>query len=658
MLKKFIYGLVILLTVVGLFGVKGLGVQNAAAITGSWYDVRASAIDAALPNFSAVNLNGGGGADPGNLGGCATAPSFGAYQFHLLDSDAPSTTTYLHVRIAAIDPGNFIQNSWAVRVSMNDAGLTELGCALNDANGVIDFVVAVPADSGIIVTLASNGSFVPVPGVLRAWVTRGTNTGGGLIVDMQADCGSIVDRSVEATNLADAGNGDYYEGVNFIPPPTVKVTWLDIPAGTYNLGIESQWTIGEFATYYPDITAPGFILLKPCYDAVIPLDVQVRDRNGDPRDVSLVAITPNTFGLNHDLGVGRTGVGAEGIGEKSFFVNPGYLWDIAVIDDSFLFGNGLNIFLIDRAFNPTLGSLFFNMKLNPPAWVGLCTNAGYSGAMVNIDPPGQLEMRYFEFKDGLNECDAGYTGGGFALTPGQDYDVSQSVTLISGRDNCAKDMSDNTNICSSSVNDIVIFINSWVYKYIPTIPIWNFAGDNDAFAYFQYFGDVPFKTSPEEGTSQLNYNLPLTGGEVKLMRDPWTDQAGNTVELIMAPDDAALDCLGNPITDANFFPEVIMPCYTIETPSTDPVVLANDWLTSNLGPITHVGRYRYMRSLQHGLLPMAPAGVDRYNSLFSISPSGDMNMAGTLVVVVGEAMYEIGPDQPAWTATPMIPTNR
>jgi len=640
MFKKFIYSLVIMMTIVGLFGVRGVGVQNAAAFIGYWSDTRALAVDTPLPYYSTINLNAAGGADPGNLGGCAVAPSFGAYQTHLLDSNTYTAVTYLHVRIIATNSADYVQNSWAVRVSQDDAGLTELGCALNNASGVIDFIVVIPANTGVLVTLASNGIYVPSANPFKAWVTRGTYPSGGLIVDMQADGGNIANRTLEATNVADAGNGKYYTGVDFELSPFVNAAFLDIPAGTYNLGIQDQTMNAEFAAYYPGIVVlPNFITLTPENDAVVPLDVQITDWAGVAQNVATIALTPSSFGLNADLEVGRTGIGAEATGEKTFFVNPGYLWDVAAVDDSNLYGSGYNIFLIERAFNPTLGSLLFNIEAKPAAWVALCTNAGYTSAEVTIDPPGQLEMRTFNFKDGYVEC-APYTGGLFGLTAGQDYDVSHSVVLGVGGGYCKQ--GDRSDVCMPNIIPNPALLFGWQYTYIPSIPIWNFAGNNDDWAYFQYFGDVPFKTTPDDGTSQPNYNLPLVGGEVALMRGPWTDQAGNTLKKILAPDNAALDCRGNATADTGIAPDVIQPCYTIETPSTAPVVLANDWLTTNLGPITHIGRYRYTRSLQHGLLPMAPAGVDKYNSLFTINPSDDVTLAGHWSWPWVEAMYEIG----------------
>jgi len=642
MSRKILYGLVVVAMLVMAFGVKGVGVQTAAAIS-YWSDTRAAAIDAPLPYYSTINLNAAGGADPGNLGGCAVAPSFGAYQTHLLDSDIYTTVTYLRVRIVAPNVADHVQNSWAVRVSQNDIGLTELGCALNNASGVIDFIVAVPANTGVVITLASNGVFVPSATAFLAWATRGTYPSGGLIIDMTADCGTLDNRTVEATNQADAGNGIYYTGMNFNFGG--MASWLDVPTGTYNLGITDTTAntapiINSFAAYYPDIAVlPDLIPLTPCADAVVPLTVQVTDWYGAGRDVETVALTPNSFGLNHDLELGRTGVATDVVGQRKFYVNPGYLWDIAVIDDSNLFGFGYNVFMIERAFNPTLGPLLFNLETTLPAYVGLCANAGYTSALVNIDPPGQLEMRIFDFQDGLTSCKPGYDGGEFILTPNQDYDVSHSVILEIGN-RCDKSLDGNQEVCGKSLNGPVLFFGGWLYEYIPTIPIWNFPG-SDEWDYFQYFGDVPFLTTPDVPTSQPGYNLPLTSGDVALMRGPWTDQAGNTVKLILAPDNAALDCFGNPIHDADLLPDVIQPCYTIETPSTDPVLLAHDWLTTNLGPITDIGRYQYTRSLQHGLLPMAPAGVDSYSSLFSIS-SSDTTMGGTWSWSWIEAMYEMG----------------
>ena len=270
MSRKILYSLVVVAMLVMAFGVKGVGVQTAAAAAG-WNDLRANVTDTGLPFYGLINLNSQGAADPGNLGGCAVAPSFGAYQTHLLDSDTPAAVTYLRVRVKANNAADYVQNSWAVRVSANAAGLPELGCALNNTSGVIDFVVALPAGTGVVVTLATNGVFIPNVGdAFTTLITRGTNASGGLLIDMLGDCGGPALRIVEATNVADAndgnapvapatdiGNGRYYEGYNI----DTWGFWLDVPAGTYNLGVADSDSANAFAAYYP-----AFLLrLLPIY---------------------------------------------------------------------------------------------------------------------------------------------------------------------------------------------------------------------------------------------------------------------------------------------------------------------------------------------------------------------------------------------------------
>jgi len=638
MSRKILYGLVVVAMLVMAFGVKGLGVQTAAAFV-SWNDARGTVTATPLPDYNIIGIGNANAPDPLNLGGCAVAPSFGAYQGHLL-TDSVAYASYLRVRIYAPNVADHVQNSWAVRVSKNGPGLAELGCALNNTSGVIDFVVAVPANTAVIVTLASNGVFVPSLTNFEGWIARSHFASGGMIVDMTADCGTITNRTVEATNIADAndglppvapateqGNGTYYLGVNF---PGVLATYLDVPAGTYNLGIIDKThnvapVINQFAAYYPGIAVlPNLVALTPCTDSVVPL----KEMTDSGVNFAHVLVTPASFGLNHDLDLGPLGVASDPAGVKNFYVNPGYLWDLGLYDNS---GSIYHSLLYYNAFNPTLGTLIYHDFIGPAsffAWVDLCADSGYYDGFVTLNPDGQLNQRTFEWLNAPGgSCGAGYNGGRFLLSPAAPSSPNYVVT------------------------DLYMRESHWSYYYTPlggstwTLDAYDIA--HPAVSATFMIGDLPFITTPlPNATSAEQYSLPLASGEVALQRGDWTDQAGDVLYKILAPDNSRRDCLTwDVISDSGGAPDSIAPCYMDATVNGTEVQLANDWLTTNLGPVTNIGRHGYWRYIQHGdLSGITNGGTDdyyQYDDYFAIS-SSDITMGGTWSWSWIEAMYEMG----------------
>jgi hypothetical protein len=74
---------------------------------------------------------------------------------------------FLRVRIEPLVLADLTEASYAVRISAIKTGYPVLGCAVNSPSGIIDFVTEIPADTDILVTLASIGAYKPVSGALR-----------------------------------------------------------------------------------------------------------------------------------------------------------------------------------------------------------------------------------------------------------------------------------------------------------------------------------------------------------------------------------------------------------------------------------------------------------------------------------------------------------
>ncbi len=611
MKKKILYGGLILAMLIGMFGVMSPGGVQVAQAAGGWNDSRTNASDTTLPFFSTLDLNAAKGSAVGDFGGCTLAPAFGLYQAHLL-VPANELDDFLRVRLEATGDDNIQESAWAVRISNATlAGYPEIGCALAPASGSVDLVVAVPEDTDVLITVASHGVFVPTADPFNSLIVSGENPGGGLIIDMTADDGTMEFRTVEATNQADEGTGNFYVGDNF-----GMYTFLDVPVGTYNIGVQDQSADAEFAAYYPDVEVEplGLIEMTPDADSLIPLEVLVRDMDDDPFDMENVVVTPNYFGLNSDLEVGPTGVSPEAVGQKTFRMNFNpptydYKWDIGVLSES----ASEIIFFYEKDFNPVAGTLIFWGLAKVPAQVDLCADDGYDAGGLTLNPDSPLEPREFDFlSEAVGPCDAGYEG---------------TTIFLSSNEFGPKPY---------EVSDLFLDEEGWTYFFEPLGgTTWNLAPADDGPSAAYVIGDVPFETGPvPNATSREEYVLPLADGEVGLMREPWTDQFGNTLVKIQYLDEDE---------------EVVevMPVYLL-TNATDILfgeweTLANDWEITDLGPITEVGRYMFVRMLAHGDLTDVGDGVAGFFSpdedLFAISPA-DTTMFGHWSWSWVMAMYE------------------
>ena len=146
-----------------------------------------------------------------------------------------------------------------------------------------------------------------------------------------------------------------------------------------------------FCNTLPALILPNLVTLKPCTDSVVPL------KEVDDSGINLphVLVTPASFGLNHDLDLGPLGVATDAPGQKNFYVNPGYLWDLALLNTDT--GGFRQFFMYYNEFNPTLGTLIFHDVYSPlTSWalVDLCMDSGYHDAFITLKPSaGQLYHR-------------------------------------------------------------------------------------------------------------------------------------------------------------------------------------------------------------------------------------------------------------------------
>jgi hypothetical protein len=388
MYKKILVSLGLLVLLAGIFGVQT--VQAADSLP--WYDGLPT--DVALPIYSGtVDLTTGNGDMTPDFGGC-TLTSFGDYQLHLLDDVAPTAAAGFY-RVVVVTDDDMGDNQWAVLVS-DAASLDELAC-MEGEDGVVDMVVPVGVGQDVIITLASVGNYTPTETEFETYVARFVN-GGGLIVDMIADDGDVNGRDVQASSETEAVWG---------VPDTAgnNVFFIDVADGIYNLGIVD--TGKPFATYYPEIEAVGFEYLTPGADSTISNTVEL-DECG-PDDPALVALNVNAQDgfLFEDLEVGYVAPA----GDFLFWINPGYLWDLAVIDND----GDFNYFLVVNGFADAQGDLQFFLCEDGAQIVELLHDWSWDSAKLTLDPYGNLNERGFWFTEGWKAAEDGYEGETFFL---------------------------------------------------------------------------------------------------------------------------------------------------------------------------------------------------------------------------------------------------
>jgi hypothetical protein len=160
----------------------------------------------------------------------------------------------------------------------------------------------------------------------------------------------------------------------------------------------------------------------------------------------------------------------------------------------------------------------------------------------------------------------------------------------------------------------------WYYEFEPTEAEWDFAlvDVSDCMELCEYdclepayafiVGDGPFQS--EAGVNAPGeFSVADLGTEVELLRDKWTDAFGNKILDIYYIADCTNLCVEE-CEACGWEPDFILPVFehvvpeykVIEAVTGDVVVEAADWDVTSLGPVTEIGRYKYMWTLEHGYL--------------------------------------------------------
>jgi len=511
-------------------------------------------------SHDAINMATAGGSAVGNMAGCSVAPgAFGPMQLFLYDSNARTGTRYIRIHYRAT------QNSGDIAIGVFRASdLLEYGCTMGThvgADQIFDLVVAVPSNVPYYVVLSDITGTGAWDGSSDIWLMNGSQVGGGLIVTGVEDCDVV----------------QVYDGTNratfTVPCPTAEYNaWFDVPAGVYAVGVARPvgggGTDNPLAAAYPAL-AGGFRSLTgadtPSFAAYanVPITLVARNELGIPIANGTLSVIPSNGSLfmNMNLGVVADGV--------HFHISPG-MWDAQLVRDDTAGIAAKDYFLASSSLGwAAPGSLTLNAQATAALVrfnTGVLTGTtAYNDCMYQLDPPGPLgpvnilgTLQQIDWN-----CDAVAIGvdGSLYLTAGTNF--AASITLEEPA--------------------------NWLYYFVPTIPTWNFPINIVTAAYLPIFGGINYgSTASMTSGAGLTFN-----------RAAWTDTFGNTLFRITAPDGSRLVCGSSTTTvAADGLRDEIAPCDRLRRGVAGNTTLANDWLTTALGPVTAIGRYQYTRSLQ------------------------------------------------------------
>lgn len=615
MYKKILISLGLLVLLVGFVGVQSVEASD----QGGWYDdpVDALANDRVLPHYNNnVDLDRGDEDKDNDVGGCSLI-SFGDYQLHLYDAGGTQKAGFYRVRIESnSETANLGDNQWAVQVRDAVTG-DELGCMVAE-DGLVDMVVPVAAKQGVIIDFASVGNYAVFEEEddFTAYVARFVN-GGGLIIDMEDDEGDVVGRKVQASSETKAYWGveaeDDFDDLD--STYDANVFFIDVPDGTYNLGIED--TDKPFVYYEPDVEAVGFESLTPQTDATISNLLEL-DACG-PDDVSEVWLNLNEgYGfLYEDLTVGTIGVA----GDLTFYINPGYYWDLAVLDNT----GDFNYFLVVNGFSDAMGDLQFFLCDDGAQIVELLHDEDWDSAKLTLDPYGNLNERDFWFTEGWDATTEGYEGETFFLVAKNGccaeagpfepvvkldhYDADDPVCP-----DCVEEHdfpcdykfdfpwiepSCDEPLCPEYYESVEDDSIKWWYTFTPSVSPWMFEHESvedyldwwgdvtlplPLISYASVFGDGPFWT--DAGVSKMEY---VAGETVDLTNGgDWYDANDNILEAVEI-----------------WEYDKDLQKYVLDT-DVDPVYEVVENLSGkvaeDLDAITEIGRYKFSWWQEHGYL--------------------------------------------------------
>ena len=618
MFKKIFYSLTILAMLFGMFGVMGKGgVQTASA---------ADSIAPSDPRDGSVTLVAGlagkntyintlidwttfnvaAATDPIDCGD----PTGAGGESLWVRAPAAATITYLHVHaVTTLTPATAIAGVFPVGSNI------ALGCGINIGGlGVFDFQVTIPAGLAVDI-LYGNTAAGGAGATNQLYMNRTTNTGSLMIREANAGTGGFaVDDVVVAYNAATATQTAYtLVAADLTTAAGAGVAFLDLANGTYSVGVaEPNAGALSYVVLYPTIVVSGGRWLD--ISAIINADMNVDGNTTTFKNIAGAGVAVNAFVAPSDGSLGPAVAlplgTATAAGVKTFDISAG-TWDVqmstitgagevAGADDYFLVKTG-------QAFvapGPLL--LVFDNNLVPPAFVTMCSPAYLDFEYITLDPAGPLARQTFRYDNGAVAPPLNYECGNLYLTPTPfSYDATATS---SGATNGAQ-LRRTTGVSGLD------------YRYFetPATNPWSFAAGIASAAYTPLFGawfdtngngalgatESTFRSTAS--TSAEYYTFPVAAGQVAMTRGIWRDANSNTLMRVTAPDDNNTNCLtGAVIIDANNLlgadanRDIISPCDWLfrGIDPAGPSLLANDWLTANLSPVTAVGRYEHSRALQ------------------------------------------------------------
>jgi len=419
MTKKLLFGFAMLALMAVVFGMT----EPVYAAGEGWQTDLGTAADSYLPyykdNIETIVL-----ADSGlEIPSCdAGVISFGAQQAFLKETDP--TGDYARVRV--VDTGDELpEGSWAIRISNLDGDM-QYGCAVNDAEGIIDIVVPI-TDAGFLVTLANVNDANIEDLELDAWVATSKYEGGGLIIDSADDCGDEDDRDYQASTLEGATWSEVFKSSTGADIDSLQF-FLDIPAGTYNMGVQD--TTGPnhpnepFVAYYHEevVSVLGYWDVDPCKDATKVVTVSADCAPYiDGADVFLnitgndQELVPEGAFLAEDLTPGKLVEGPDYFGELVFAITPFTYWDVAVVKDD----DPINYYLIAEAFNAVDKEITFDLCNDPVVIVQPNLDMDWDSGQLTLVPPvgkyGNLDERDYDIETDEPGIDDDYVGEYFFL---------------------------------------------------------------------------------------------------------------------------------------------------------------------------------------------------------------------------------------------------
>ena len=498
------------------------------------------------------------------MGGLKDGTNFGEYQLFAVQPEDDTfvdpiceeeVDSYVRVRIQAsiADWVNIEEGAFAAKIWLDETGRPEIAGGVSNADGFIDIVGMVPAGKTFGVTLANVGLFTPDtddgwPEEFDTWITQGFEPGGGVIIDFREDLqGTATNRGVQfSTQEGVEPEEAYWQYNSFLelgdehtdpgsrPLWGGAQYWLDIPTGTYNVGVQQEAEVPgsplgsanpgtPFVHYVPDVEIGPNAFFGPLgYDkdeaewipgntifallgATEELEVEIDECGPYVGKVFLNVV--DGF-LVDDLSPGVFHGAPDDENGLVFNINKGFRWDLAVWSDEFADHHGDdtdapniayqgeyydNWFLVSLDFNAAAGDLIFDLCETGAQYITPTVDKDWDSAWLELTPPGgNLNERWFDIHNGYTRADLPYAVSPYPDKVGdtpREYE-SENV-FVYAKAGCCGEVGcfeafvelDNDEIdprdCCKDQDDLAVGDErcgqkNTVYGFIPTVPCWNF----------------------------------------------------------------------------------------------------------------------------------------------------------------------------------------